>query len=64
MSVEIFDVAGRLVRGLMLGELAGGRQIVRWDGRDGQGGKVGSGLYLIRVRSGSEQVVKKVVAIR
>ena len=45
----IFDVAGREVRRLVLGDLAPGRQQVIWDGL-AAGQPVHSGLYLYRVR--------------
>ena len=51
--VTIHDVGGRLVRRLML--LAGGS--LRWDGRDGNGREVASGIYIVRATAGNSNVV-------
>ena len=49
-QVEVFDVAGQLVRRLWNGVVDGDR-LVRWDGRNDGGTRVASGTYLVRVRS-------------
>ena len=47
-EVQVFDLGGRLVRGLA-GQ-HGSRQEVRWDGRDESGAVVAPGLYVCRIR--------------
>jgi hypothetical protein len=47
-GIEIYDVSGRLVRAF---DLAGSRQPVIWDGRDGSGHQLASGIYLVRART-------------
>ncbi|MBU8869276.1 MAG: S8 family serine peptidase [Gemmatimonadales bacterium] len=49
VRVEIFDIRGRLVRGLVDEyQSAGGHEVV-WDGRDNAGQNVSSGHYLARI---------------
>ncbi|MEZ4386284.1 MAG: matrixin family metalloprotease [Candidatus Krumholzibacteriia bacterium] len=51
VSLEVFDVAGKLVRRLD-GQAAGaGWMEMSWDGRNGAGGAAPSGNYLLRVRT-------------
>jgi len=44
--LEVFDIKGRLVRQLHVGPLAPGPHTLVWDGVDGRGRAVGSGVYL------------------
>jgi outer membrane protein assembly factor BamB len=46
--VDIFDLAGRRIRRLQA-TAEGGRQRIGWDGRDGSGGELGSGVYFYRI---------------
>jgi hypothetical protein len=48
-GIRIYGVDGRLVRAFALGTLSAGRHRVRWDGRDGAGREVGSGVYFYRL---------------
>jgi uncharacterized delta-60 repeat protein len=49
VRVELFDVAGRLVRRLFEENVSAGPRIVTWDLRDDAGRPVGDGLYLARI---------------
>ncbi|MBM3286851.1 MAG: T9SS type A sorting domain-containing protein [Candidatus Eisenbacteria bacterium] len=51
VRLEIFDVAGRRVRALFDGRSESPTGQIRWDGRDDAGRKVGSGVYLVRLKS-------------
>ncbi|MFN8179712.1 MAG: FlgD immunoglobulin-like domain containing protein [bacterium] len=62
--LEIFDVAGRLVRRLVDDELANGRREVRWDGRDASGAAVASGVYEVRLSAGTVHETKKLIFYR
>lgn len=59
--LSIYDVAGRLVRVIARGSLPEGNHQATWDARDGNGVRVGSGLYFVRLEAGGETRTKKVV---
>jgi hypothetical protein len=50
VSLEIYDVRGRLVRRVLRSECDAGEHIVGWDGRDGGGRHVAAGQYLARLK--------------
>lgn len=51
ISVEVFDLSGRLVTTLYEGAAPAGLQAFEWDGRSENGTAVSSGTYLFRVSS-------------
>jgi hypothetical protein len=60
-AVKVFDRAGRLVKEIAENEnFQLGQNVVFWDGRDGDGAFVPSGLYLVAVRAEGETAVKSV----
>jgi hypothetical protein len=65
-AVKVFDRAGRLVREVSENDqFAQGRNVVFWDGRDGDGQVVPSGIYVVAVRfDGQTQVASIAVANR
>jgi len=63
-ELAVFDVGGRLVRTLLDGPRASGTQAVRWDGRDGQGRSVASGVYFVRLRTEERSLSRAVVLAR
>ena len=52
VTIEIFDVRGRLVKRVVDGRLPVGRHAVRWDGRDAAGAALPSGVYMACFRAG------------
>jgi len=50
VELEVFDVAGRRVRTLARGGFPAGTHAVAWDGCDGEGSALPSGVYLVRLR--------------
>ena len=52
--VELFDVAGRRVRTLWEGSLAGTELELAWDGRDEAGRGTAAGLYFLRSQAGGK----------
>ncbi|MBZ0269093.1 FG-GAP-like repeat-containing protein, partial [bacterium] len=65
VHLRIYDVAGRLVRTLERGRGAspGAYQVI-WDGRNGSGRLVASGVYFYRLDAGDFRDVRKIVRIR
>jgi hypothetical protein len=61
--LSVYDVMGRRVRLLDL-PAATGERLIRWDGRDGRGRKLGSGVYLFRIEAAGQAVAGRVVKVR
>ncbi|HPU85958.1 MAG TPA: FlgD immunoglobulin-like domain containing protein [Candidatus Latescibacteria bacterium] len=49
VTLAVYDISGRLVRTLAEGNTGAGVHGVVWDGRDGNGRDVASGVYLVRL---------------
>ncbi len=64
VRVEVFDVAGRLVRRLFDGPAPAGELVLSWDGRDGGERGVAAGLYLVRAGTSAGAAVARVVRLR
>ena len=64
VSLGIFDVGGRRVRGLGDGDLAAGEHVIAWDGLDAAGHPVPAGLYFARLDADREHLMRRVVRIR
>ena len=60
-EIRLYDLAGRLVRALPLGDGADG--VVRWDGRDGDGNAMRPGLYFAVLTVGGARAKGRVVLI-
>jgi hypothetical protein len=60
-TLKIYDVRGRAVREV---SLPAGTASAPWDGRDHEGQRVGSGVYLARLNYGRESAVCRVVVVR
>ena len=64
VRVRIFDAQGRLVRDLVQGEFPAGRHEIPWDGRNGQGGNVSSGVYFVRFDAAEVTGTKKMTLLK
>jgi hypothetical protein len=64
VRVDVYDVAGRLVRALVDAPQAGGAHAVQWNGRDSAGRVVAAGVYLVRLSAGAETSTERVVRIQ
>jgi hypothetical protein len=65
VTVEVFDLAGRVVRTLAANEtLAVGAHELVWDGASVAGTPVQAGIYLVRVTAGAESATGKLVLLR
>lgn len=62
--LEIFDLQGHRVRTLKQGLQPPGRYRLVWDGRDGQGQELASGIYLVRLQVGNFAAVRKALLIK
>jgi len=48
VRLSLYDLLGREVRTLVLGQVAAGFQQVKWDGKDDRGNALPSGMYLVK----------------
>lgn len=55
VAVDVFDLAGRLVRPLYRGQQRSGRHRHWWDGRRADGSPVAPGTYLYQVRVDTDE---------
>jgi hypothetical protein len=60
----IYDVMGRAVRDFLLNLESLGADSIRWDGLDGNGNQVGSGVYIFKVESEEFESATKFVVLR
>jgi hypothetical protein len=65
VELKIYDVCGRLVMALIDGEKRqAGRNEILWQGTDGSGRSVGSGIYFIHLKAGSFTAARKIVLVK
>ncbi|MCA9727556.1 MAG: hypothetical protein KC729_07725, partial [Candidatus Eisenbacteria bacterium] len=64
VDLALFDVGGRLVRTLVDGREDAGPHEVAWDGRDGAGRPMASGIYFLRFRTGDYLEVRQIALVR
>lgn len=64
VTVEVYNIAGQLVKSVFAGQVAPGIQRVTWDGKDMQGKEVGSGVYFYKLSSTEQIDTGKMVLIR
>jgi hypothetical protein len=64
VRLGIYDLQGRRIVALLDEERGAGEQHVTWDGRDGTGDHVASGVYLARLEFGGKVLSRKLVLTR
>jgi flagellar hook assembly protein FlgD len=62
--VELYDVAGRRIVTLKKGLLPSGEYSIAWNGVDGRGKQVASGVYFVRLQVGAKVYSRKMVLLR
>ncbi|HVP39963.1 MAG TPA: hypothetical protein VMS93_12345 [Candidatus Saccharimonadales bacterium] len=63
VQLDLYDVLGRRLRGWDA-QLGPGAHALAWDGRDGAGRPVGSGMYWARLRAAGVDLTRRVTVIR
>ena len=58
VELAVFDLAGQRVATLAAGPREADTYTIRWDGRDGEGRPLASGVYLYRLQTGGGKQVK------
>ncbi len=64
VGLKIYNIAGQEIRTLVEEEQAPGYYSVSWDGRDGLGKEVSSGIYFYRLQAGSYTEIKKMILLK
>ncbi|MEA3431055.1 MAG: lamin tail domain-containing protein [candidate division WOR-3 bacterium] len=64
VRILIYDLMGREIRALVNEKQNAGYKSVLWDGRDNNGHKVSSGLYIYRMITGEFQKTKKMILLK
>jgi predicted MPP superfamily phosphohydrolase len=64
VRLAVFDVQGREVAVLLTGVHPAGKGTVRWDGRDGDGRPVATGVYVARLVAQGETRSRKIILTR
>lgn len=64
VTLDVFDAAGRHVARVPAGWLAGGKHLLRWNGRNDTGHDAGSGVFWMRVTAGDRSLVRQVVRLQ
>lgn len=64
ITIEVYNTSGRFVARIIdEQELNAGGQIITWDGKDGDGRVVPSGLYIVRIKGEGTEKIKTVGVI-
>jgi len=64
VSLDIFDLRGRLIVSLVNEKMAPGEHSIVWLGTDGSGRTVASGAYLAQLRFAGEKMTRKLMLVR
>jgi hypothetical protein len=59
-TLSVYDMRGRMVRQLWMGDLTGEMNVV-WDGTDDRGTNLPPGIYVVRLAGGLDRTQRKVV---
>lgn len=64
VRLTVYNILGKEVRVLVEDELSAGSYRVEWDGRDGHGDPVASGVYLCKLSSGESVKTRKMLLLK
>jgi len=64
ISLGVYDARGRLVRSLADGARPAGQHVVAWEGRDGSGHSLPSGVYFVRLVTATGEFSRAVTLVR
>ena len=63
-SITVHDVSGQLVKELMKGTIPLGMSVLEWDGTNGKGERVVSGVYFLSLKAKEVRRVARVAVVR
>ena len=64
MQIVVYDLLGRQVAELVNGNYEAGRHVAHWDGANAYGQDVASGIYLVRMKAGDFEAIRKLQLVR
>ncbi len=64
VTIKVFNTRGQLVRTLVRNDMSKGTHQINWDGIDGSGKMLASGIYIIQLESSGENIVQKVMLLK
>ena len=63
VQLSVYDAAGRRIAQLIRGHRTPGKYVFFWDGGDGRGGRVPSGVYFVKLQIGGHLLTRKMTVI-
>jgi hypothetical protein len=64
VELDVLDITGRLIQQLLAGSLKAGLHEFRWNGKDGNGRNVASGMYFMRLKANGQTLSRKLVIVQ
>ena len=64
VSIDIYDVNGRLVQTVFSGQVEAGTHQATWNGTDSAGARVARGIYFCRMNTGEFNATEKIVMLQ
>jgi hypothetical protein len=64
VSLTIFNILGQEVTSVVNERLAAGNHVFEWDGHDGYGSPVASGIYFYRLEAGDYRSIRKMTLLK
>ncbi len=64
IRISIFSISGQKVRELSAGRFGAGRHTLSWDARDDRGTTLSSGIYLVRLQTGTEVTTARMMYVK
>lgn len=63
-TLRIYDTSGRMLKTLVDGQMESGHHRAHWNGRDGSGNLVPSGVYFYQIKAGDYTAAQKLLMVR
>ncbi|NIT58013.1 MAG: T9SS type A sorting domain-containing protein [Aliifodinibius sp.] len=64
VTVDIYDILGRRIANLVDEKFSGGNHQVKWDAQGTGSTEISSGIYLVRISSGNQQIVERIHLVK
>ncbi|MFC1492430.1 T9SS type A sorting domain-containing protein [candidate division KSB1 bacterium] len=64
VSLKIYNISGQLVKTLISKKMSSGQHVIKWNGKNDLGMKVGSGLYIYSLKAGTFSSTRKMVILK